>query len=135
MKKVLFVCMSNVRRSKMAAVIFEKLSGFKAENAGVDPADEIDKNIVVALKEIGIELSKTKPKKVTGHMLEEADKIITFRCDDKIPQKYKSKIENWELGSKRNIGERQIERTLEDIRNMRDLIYEKVKVLVKEPNR
>lgn len=125
--------MSNSRRSQMAEAIFEKLSGVKVKSAGIDPAGgdyKVDDNVIVALKEIGIEIHNPKAKKVTEAMLEEADKIITFMCNDKIPEKYKSKIEDWELGVKREIGQRQSERTLAEIRKMRELIYEEVKKLV-----
>jgi protein-tyrosine-phosphatase len=130
MKKVLFICMSNIRRSKMGEAIFEKLSGSEAMSAGIDPADKPDENVGIVLKEIGVPVKDLKPKKVTDAMFEEADKIITFRCEDKIPEKYKSKVENWELGRKREVGEKPLERTLDDLRNARDIIYEKVKELV-----
>lgn len=134
MKKILFVCMSNIRRSQMAEAIFTKLTGIKAMSAGIDPAEKVDENVITILKEIGIDMGKTKPKKVTNKMLEWADKIITFRCDDKLPDKFKHKIENWELGVKRNVGDKPPERGLDEIRETRDLIYPKIKKLVDELN-
>lgn len=126
--------MSNIRRSKMAEAIFEKLSGHRAMSGGIDPVNKPDENVIIVLKEIGIQIEDVKPKKVTDSMLEGADKIITFRCEDKLPEKYKSKIENWEFGRKRKVGEKPLKRTLDDIRKMRDLIYERVSKLVKELN-
>lgn len=38
----------------MAEGIFEKLSGYKAMSAGVDPADKPDKNVINALKEASV---------------------------------------------------------------------------------
>ena len=119
----------------MAEAIFEKLSGAKAQSAGIDPSGgdwEVDPNALTALKEIGAETKNLKVKKLTEEMLEKADKIIAFRCADKIPEKYKSKVENWELGSQRQIGGKQPERTLDEIRKMQDLIYQNVKRLLKE---
>jgi protein-tyrosine-phosphatase len=124
--------MTNLRRSKMAEAIFEKLSGYNAMSAGIDPIDKTDENVVVALREIDVPIRDVKPKKISDSMLEWADKIVTFRCEDKIPKKYKTKVENWELGRKRNIGELPLDRTLDEIRKSRDLIYERVNKLVKE---
>lgn len=133
MKKVLFVCMSNSRRSQMAETIFSRLSETKAKSAGIDPAGgdyKVDENVIIVLKEIGIDVHNPKAKKVTKPMLEEADKIITFMCAEKIPEKYKSKVEDWALGVKRELGQKQSERTIDEIRKLRDLIYEKVEELV-----
>jgi len=126
--------MSNIRRSKMAEGIFEKLSGYKATSAGVDPADKPDKNVINALKEIGFQIKDMKPKKVTDSMMEEAYKIIVFRCVDKLPEKYRSKMENWEIGRKRKIGEKPLKRNLDGVRKIQDVVYERVSKLVKELN-
>lgn len=117
----------------MAEAIFTKLSRIKVKSAGIDPAGgnyKVDENVITVLKEIGIDAHNLKVKKVTEAMLEEADKIITFMCAEKIPEKYKSKVENWEVGVKREIGQKQSERTIEEIRKMRDLIYKNVEQLV-----
>lgn len=131
MKKILFVCMSNLRRSKMAEAIFTEFSGTKAESAGIEPAEKPEENVIAALKEIGITPEDAKPKKVTQSMLEEAGKIITFNCADKLPEKYKSKIENWDIGSKRGMGTKPPEKSLDDVRELRDQINKKVEQLVK----
>ncbi|HLC93307.1 MAG TPA: low molecular weight phosphatase family protein [archaeon] len=128
MKRVIFVCMSNSRRSIMAEAIFDKLTGPKAQSAGIDPKPA-DQNTFLVLKEIGIDC-KGKSKKVTEAMLEQADKIITFRCAEHIPEKYHPKVQNWDFGAKRQVGEEQKERTLEYMRELRDSIYEKVKELI-----
>jgi len=128
--------MSNSRRSQMAELIFNKLSeSHSAMSAGIDPQGgnwKVDPNVYIALKEIGIEAKNLEAKKLTDEMLEKADKIITFMCADKLPAKYQSKVEDWQLGVKRNIGEKQSERTLDEIRKMRDLIYEKIKQFVQQ---
>ncbi|MFH0820743.1 MAG: low molecular weight phosphatase family protein [Candidatus Peregrinibacteria bacterium] len=129
MKKVLFICMSNSRRSQMAEAIYKSLGG-SAKSAGIDPAGgdyQIDPNVISALKEMKIETKGLKTKQLTEEMLDEADKIITFRCADLVPKKYHAKIEDWDLGAKRQVGQKQAERTLDEIRMYCDLIYQKVK--------
>jgi protein-tyrosine-phosphatase len=125
--------MTNIRRSQMAEAIFENLTGEQAESAGIDPIGKVDRNAVIALKEIGIDWKWKESKKVTEKMLEEADKIVTFRCADKLPEKYKLKIEDWEIGVTRKTGEKPpAERSLDQLRIARDLIYENVKKLVEK---
>lgn len=123
--------MSNLRRSKMAEEIFTNLSGAKAESAGIEPAEKPDEAVITALKEMGIAVEDPQPKKVITAMLEEADKIIAFNCADKLPKEYESKIENWDIGSKRGIGEKPPARSLDGVRQLRDAIRRKVAHLMK----
>ncbi len=137
MKKVLFVCMSNSRRSQIAEAIFNHINkniDVKAESAGINPIGgnyTIDPSVIKVLNEIGIETNYLKVKKITEEMLRNSNKIITFRCADKLPSKYQSKAEDWQIGRRRNVGEKQLERTIEELREMRDIIYNKIKKLIK----
>lgn len=132
--------MSNSRRSQMAEAIFNALSGNEnhAKSAGIDPAGcdwKVDENVITVLKEIGIDASHHQSKHLTGSMLEESDLIITFRCAERIPTAYKSKVENWELGIKREVGQKQPERSLDELRKMRDMIYERIGQLIEKLER
>jgi protein-tyrosine-phosphatase len=116
----------------MAEALLKKISRAHAKSAGIDPEGggyKIDRNVVDALKEIGIDLHNAKAKKLTEAMLEEADIIITFRCREKIPERFRPKVEEWNLGRKRGAGQKQSERTLAEVRGMRDMILRKVKQL------
>ena len=113
----------------MAEAIYNKFSS-GAQSAGIDQAGgnySIDPNVLTVLNEIGIETKNLKAKKVTEEMMEHADQIIAFRCAEHIPEKYRFKVSEWELGVKREPGRKQTERTLDEIRKMRDLNLEKVK--------
>lgn len=131
MERVLFVCISNLRRSKMAEAIFEKLSGTVAESAGIEPAEKPDEMVLTALKEIGAGSEDPKPRKVTDSMLEKADRIIAFNCADKLPKGYEAKIENWDIGSKRGPGEKPPQKSMDEVRELRDAIRTRVELLLK----
>ena len=79
-KIVLFVCRGNRYRSRIAEEIFNKNPprGFVAESAGIHYQKYNDRAVPVVLREIGIELTKKKPRKLTGKMLEKASRIIVF---------------------------------------------------------
>jgi protein-tyrosine-phosphatase len=122
----------------MAEAILNHISkgvDVKAESAGFDPAGGsymIDQNVIKVLNEKSIETDYLKVKKVTENMLRDSDKIVTFRCIEKLPSKYQSKAEDWQIGRKRKSGQKQSERTIEELRKMRDAIYKKVNALVKK---
>jgi len=86
MTNILFICMSNSRRSVMAEAIFDKITGEKSQSAGIDPRP-VDPKTILVLKEIGMEFNG-KSKKVTEAMLEKADKIVVFWGAEHIPKKY-----------------------------------------------
>ena len=63
-KKILFVCVENAGRSQMAEGFFRKYApnGYEATSAGTKPTPEINPIAVEVMKEIGIDISKQKPK-------------------------------------------------------------------------
>ena len=85
--KVLFVCKGNVGRSQLAEGIFNSLTkkhraisaGTIAKNKGKLVKSVSIKNVKV-LKEIGIDISKKKVKKLNKQMTDHLGKIIVF-CD------------------------------------------------------
>ncbi len=114
----------------MAEAIFKKLSKDVAISAGVEPADNVDENMIAVLKELGIDTSNLRPKKLTDSMLEKADKIITFKCYDAIPEKLRNKTENWDIGAE-SVNQLQDVYSLEYLRKVRDQIGEKVERLIR----
>jgi arsenate reductase len=100
MKKIVFVCVGNSGRSQMAEAFFNYLAKGKAQalSAGTEPASAVDPNAVAVMKEIGIDISKNQPKKLTLEMLDKADKVITMGCGvaQSCPATF-TEIEDWEL--------------------------------------
>lgn len=72
MKAVLFVCVHNSGRNQMAEAFFNKLAGGKAIaiSAGTRSAAHMDRNVVEAMREIGIDISQQRPKALTLEMME-----------------------------------------------------------------
>jgi arsenate reductase len=82
MKKVLFVCAHNVGRSQMAEAFFDQMANGRAKStsAGTQPARKVNPVVVEAMREVGIDIGRRKPKMLTFEMLEHADRVITMGC-------------------------------------------------------
>lgn len=125
--KVLFVCIENAGRSKMAEA-FARSMGLDASSAGTVPASEVNPIVAKAMKEVGIEISQSKPRYLDARMIDEADRIILMGCSVEsvcpavLLGKMKKKSEDWNLEDPKG-------KSIEDVRKIRDEIQARVKVL------
>ena len=126
-KTVLFVCIGNSGRSQMAEAFFNKLSKtWKAISAGTKPDDNIHPYTIRVMKEVGVDVSKQKPKMLTREMIEKADKIITLGCGaDVCPASYLPKVEDWAI-------EEPYGKPIDKVREIRDQIKGKVEKMIRE---
>ena len=99
MKKVLFVCVENARRSQMAEAFFNKLAKGQAVavSAGAKPASKVDAKAVEVMKEIGIDITEQKPKALTMKMVEEVDVVITMGCGADVCPIVPKRVEEWKI--------------------------------------
>jgi arsenate reductase len=99
MKKVLFVCTENARRSQMAEALFNNLVKGQAVaiSAGARPASKVDAKAVEVMKEIGIDITEQRPKALTMKMVEEADMVITMGCGADVCPVVPKRVEEWKI--------------------------------------
>jgi arsenate reductase len=123
MKYVLFVCTQNAGRSQMAQALFERHGppDVRAESAGAEPADRVHPVVVEAMREVGIDLSDRRPKKLTLEMQLHADWAITLACGAKCPY-VPSRVEDWNIDDPAG-------QSIEEVRRIRDEIEARVKDL------
>jgi arsenate reductase (thioredoxin) len=69
MKRALFVCIGNAGRSQMAQAFYERLGG-EARSAGSRPETQLHASVVDAMHELGIDISKRRPKGFTAAEVE-----------------------------------------------------------------
>jgi arsenate reductase len=126
MRYVLFVCTHNAGRSQMAQAFFERYApdDLRAESAGQEPAEAIWPNVVEAMREVGIDISDRKPKKIEVEMQLHADKAITLNCQGSCPYVLGG-IEDWEVDDPAG-------QQLEQVRLIRDEIERRVRELVEQ---
>jgi arsenate reductase len=98
-KKVLFVCVENARRSQMAEAFLNKLANGEAVavSAGDRPASKVDEKAVEVMKEIGIDITKQRPKALTIKIVEEADVVITMGCGADVCPVVPKRVEEWRI--------------------------------------
>ena len=82
MRKALFLCTQNSARSQIAeAILNSKGNGeFIAYSAGSCPAKDINPYALLAMQELGIDITNYKTKSVDNFLDEEFDFVITL-CD------------------------------------------------------
>lgn len=128
MKYILFVCTENSARSQMAEALFNfhnRNQEYAAISAGTAPADAVKQGAVEAMKEMGIDISQKRPKKLDAGMVRKADRIFTMGCANGCPVTPPEKTEDWKL-------EDPAKKPIEKYREVRDEIERRVKKLVSE---
>ena len=125
--EVLFVCVHNAGRSQMAAGLLKLRSQgrINVRSAGSTPGEEINPNAVLALEELGVDMSEAFPKPLTDEVVRAADVVITMGCGDACPIYPGKKYEDWVLDDPP-------EQDLETVRRIRDQIDERVQKLIEE---
>ena len=127
MKYVLFVCTHNAGRSQMAQAFWRKYApqDVRAESAGQEPARAPWPEVVEAMAEVGIDISRERPKKLDLEMQLHADWAVTMGCGDECPYIPGKRYVDWELDDPAG-------RPLADVRRIRDEIGRRVESLVGE---
>ena len=127
MIKVLFACIENSCRSQIAEG-FANIHGTNVLmpfSAGSKASGEINDKAVIAMKEIGYDLTDHKSKGLDEFNNSKFDYLITLGCNDKCPNiETKLRIE-WDIPDPKNMN-------LEDFFKVRDLIEKKVLSLIDE---
>jgi arsenate reductase len=109
----------------MAAAFFNRLADVgraRAVSAGTAPAERIHPAVVTVMDEIGIHLADT-PRPLTPELAAASDLLVTMGCGEACPVVPRLAVEDWAL-------EDPAERLLEEVREIRDQIRERVAALV-----
>ncbi|MGC9094343.1 MAG: arsenate reductase ArsC [Candidatus Bathyarchaeia archaeon] len=129
MKKILFVCVENAGRSQMAEAFTKHYGKGKIEavSAGTTPSKEVNPTVIQVMKEKGIDISTNKPKLINNQMVQEADIIIVMGCEAGgfCPAPLLGKVVDWKIEDPKG-------KSIEKVRQIRDEIERKVKLLISE---
>ncbi len=123
--KVSFVCVHNSCRSQMAEGWLKKLGGndFEVYSAGTEEYPEVKPLAVEVMEEAGVDMSDHYPKLMTD-LPDEVDYLITMGCNVVCPFLPNRFMEDWGLDDPSG-------GPIEDFRETRDIIKEKVEDLIK----
>lgn len=76
--RILILCTGNSCRSQMAQAFMSSFDNtLKVFSAGTEPAEKINEMAVKVMNEVGIDISKAKPKSVKTYLNKEWDYVIT----------------------------------------------------------
>lgn len=125
-KLVVFACVHNAGRSQMAAALFNRLAApdaARAISAGTDPAQRVHPEVVSAMKELGVDLSRAEPTRLTPELAAGAAMLVTMGCGDACPVVPGAAREDWALEDPKG-------KSLDAVRHIRDEIRKRVETLV-----
>lgn len=123
---VIFACVHNAGRSQMAAAFFNAIadpSKARAVSAGTDPAGEVHQEVIVVMKEIGFDLSKATPQRLTSALARSADLLVTMGCGERCPVVPGLRRDDWSLQDPKG-------QSADVVRRIRDDLRARVGILV-----
>jgi len=111
----------------MAEAFFRKYASpkFNVISAGTTPSSKLNPIVVEVMREVGIEMLEQSPKTLSNEMIENSSKTINMGCMDKesCPALFIDEVINWEISDPK-------EKSIEDVREIRDEILKKVLQLI-----
>jgi protein-tyrosine-phosphatase len=109
----------------MAAALLERLGGARVRvlSAGTHPAEEVHPGVVEAMREVGIDLSSRRPRRLEDEAVREADVVVTMGCGDECPVYPGKRYEDWQLPDPAG-------KPVEEVREVRDEIERRVRGLL-----
>jgi arsenate reductase len=126
MLKVIFACVHNAGRSQMAAAFFNHLADprkAQAVSAGTEPGERVHSEVQAVMQEVGIDLSRAKPQKLTEELANGAQLLITMGCGDKCPYVPGLRRDDWPIRDPKGL-------SAEEVRAIRDEVKQRVQGLL-----
>ncbi len=112
----------------MSAALFEQAAAgrHRALSAGTvaDPAGRLQPEVVAVMRDVGIDLSQRRPRRLTTELADQADVVVTMGCGDRCPYIPGKRYIDWEL-------EDPAGRPVSEVRAIRDDIAHRVTKLVR----
>lgn len=124
---VLFLCVHNAGRSQMAAGFMRHLSKGAVDvlSAGSEPAQSLNRVVVEAMAEKGIDIGEEIPRRWNDEIIGAAEVVVTMGCGDASPVFPGKRYVDWELDDP--AGE-----SIETVRIIRDEIERRVAALLEK---
>ena len=126
MTRVVFACVHNAGRSQIAAAFFNSMadgSKARAVSAGTQPGERVHPEVVAVMKEVGIDLSKAEPQRLSLELARGASLLVTMGCGDECPVVPGARPDDWPLPDPKGL-------PIERVRAIRDEIKSRVERLL-----
>lgn len=129
MSHVLFVCLHNAGRSQMSRALFDTAAQGRhtSSSAGsiADPDGHVHPEVIEVMRELAVDLSEVRPRRLTTELAEQADVVVTMGCGDACPFIPGVRYIDWELPDPKG-------QPIDAVRATRDEIARRVGALVAE---
>ena len=125
---VLFACVHNAGRSQMAAALFNHLCDpgkARALSAGTAPGPHVHPEVLTAMRELGIDLARATPQKLTPALAQGCALLITMGCGEACPYLPGVEIRDWPLEDPKG-------KPIERVRQIRGEVEQRVRALLLE---
>jgi arsenate reductase (thioredoxin) len=126
MERVIFACVHNAGRSQIAAAFFAAMADparAQAISAGTQPGDRVHPEVVIAMREVGIDLSGKQPQLLTDELARAASLLVTMGCGEACPYVLGLERDDWPLADPKG-------RPMAEVRAVRDDIRQRVAALI-----
>lgn len=123
---ILFACVHNAGRSQMAAALFNAAADpakARGLSAGTNPGPRVHAEVLEAMREVGIDLSASRPRLLTDDLARTVTLLVTMGCGEQCPYVPGLERDDWELPDPKG-------RPIEEVRAIRDDIRDRVAALV-----
>jgi arsenate reductase len=127
-KTVIFACVHNAGRSQMAAAWFNALANpaeARAVSAGTEPGPRVHPEVLDAMTEVGIDLSRQTPQRLTDELAREAQMLISMGCGEQCPVVPGIARDDWPLEDPKG-------KSLTRVREIRDEVKTRVQRLIEQ---
>ena len=127
MTQVVFACVHNAGRSQMAAALLTLLADptkVRGVSAGTQPGARVHPEVLVAMRELGVDLEGVQPQLLTPAMVAASGFLITMGCGEACPVAPPSVQRlDWPLEDPKG-------KTMERVREIRDEVRQRVEALI-----
>lgn len=123
---VVFACVHNAGRSQMAAAFFNAAADpakARAISAGTQPASHVHPVVIDAMREIGVDLSRARPQRLTNDLAGGAAWLVTMGCGEQCPVLPGVRRDDWPIDDPACL-------TVDRVRQIRDEIRRRVQAFV-----
>jgi len=125
-ERVIFACVHNAGRSQIAAAFFSRFADptrVEAISAGTKPGERVHPEVIEVMRELGIDLSRNAPQRLTDDLARSASLLITMGCGDECPYVPGLERDDWPFPDPKG-------RPIDEVRRVRDEIRDRVSALV-----
>ena len=126
MQTYIFACVHNAGRSQMAAAFFNQLAApeqARAVSAGTEPGSCVHPEVREVMQEVGIDLSKAQPQRLTPELAQAGSVLITMGCGEKCPYVPGLRREDWPLQDPKGLPR-------DEVRKVRDQVRQRILGLI-----